>query len=200
MPTAIQEVSVEELKQIDGIVVIDHSGSMSSGSTRFANKTRYQEVEEAAGAIAREMQHYDDDGITVIHFSSSVTVHDNVKSDKVAEVFKEHRPAGSTALHLALQAAIDKAKTSTKQAVIVVYTDGAPDDERAVISVIEQAGRTLGRPKIGFVFVQVGNDGGASAFLDKLDTGMSVDVTATVRAADADLLTVPQLAWLARNK
>lgn len=200
MQTAIQEVTADELKNIDGIVVIDHSGSMSSGSSRFTNKTRYQEVEEAAGAIAREMQQYDEDGITVIHFSSGVTVHDNIKSDKVAEVFKEHRPAGSTALHLALEAAFAKAKASTKQTVIITYTDGAPDDERAVIAVIEKAGKDLGRPKIGFVFVHVGNDAGATAFLDKLDSGMSVDVTATVRAAEADMLTVPQLVWLARNK
>lgn len=196
---AIGEVSANELKNIDGIVVIDHSGSMSSPG-RIQGRSRYQEVEEAAGAIAREFQTYDEDGITVIHFSSKVNVTDGVKSDRVAEVFKEHRPAGSTMLHLALQAAVDKAKASTKEAVVIIYTDGAPDEPTACREVIEKAGRELGRPKIGFCFIQVGDDRDASAFLDTLDTGMKVDVTATLRAKDSDALSVPQLAWLARNK
>jgi hypothetical protein len=66
-------------------------------------------------------------------------------------------------------------------------------------AVIDRAGRELGRPKIGFTFVQVGDDPVAAEFLDELDNSMKVDVCATVRAAEATNLSFHQLAWLAQN-
>lgn len=198
--TASPEVSPEELKNIDAILVIDHSGSMGEPSTRFSGKTKYQELQEDAQAVAREMEKYDTDGITVIAFSSGVNTYDGVTAAKVSQVFNEQPPRGSTNLTDALRSAVDKAKSSNKDCAVLVYTDGSPNDAQTAIDVIGIAGRTLGRPKIGFTFIQVGNDQGAASFLDKLDNGMPVDVVATVRSKDAETLSVPQLIWMARNK
>jgi uncharacterized protein with von Willebrand factor type A (vWA) domain len=193
------ELSADELKKIDFIVLVDHSGSMGEPSLRLQGRTRIQEVQEDCVAIARLAQQYDDDGITAIGFSSGVNVKDGVTADAVSNIFKEFQPRGSTNLSAALKAAIDKAKASTKEVVVLAYTDGVPDNESEVINTINAAGADLGRPKIGFTFIQVGTDSGASRFLSKLDSDLKVDVVATLAAADAEALSVGQLAHLARN-
>ena len=199
--TNIQEITEDELRKLDSILIIDHSGSMGEPSLRMSGKNKLEEVQEDAIAIARIAQKYDDDGLTVIAFSSAVKTYDGVTADRVASVFKEFPARGSTALHLALGEAIGKVRSSKKEGVILVFTDGAPDDHDAVVRTIKGAAKELGRPKIGFTIIQVGEDPGASKFLDDLDNHMQgvPDIVATVKAAQAEGLTLQQLAWLARN-
>jgi hypothetical protein len=187
------------LKKLDWILVIDHSGSTSTGSTRIEG-TLYDEMREAAVNAAICAGKYDDDGITVIHFSSHASVRDGVKADAVRDVFKEYKPGGNTMLGIALEQAVAKAKASTKEVVVLVFTDGAASDPQHVMDVINGAGKDLGRPRIGFCFVQVGNDSDASAFLNRLDNDLSVDVCATFTADQADGLQVEQLVQAARTE
>lgn len=198
--TAVREATEDELKAIDTILLIDHSGSMSEPSHLAKGLTRFQELEENTRSIARTMGNYDADGLTVIAFASGVSVVDGVTADKVRDIFKENAPGGRTDLAAALKEALKKATASSKETVVMVFTDGAPNSEADAIKVINDAGQSLGRPKIGFVFVQVGNDPDAAKFLDKLDNGLAVDVCATVKAEDAEKLSPAQLVWLARNK
>ena len=195
----MQELTESELKALDYIVVVDHSGSMGHPSARMPGKNRLEEVQEDCEAIAREAAKYDDDGITVIAFSNGVSTYDGVGAERVAGVFKEFPPRGSTNLTDALRAAVSKVAESSKEGVVLVYTDGQPNDEKSAMAVIDEAGRKLGRPKIGFTFIQVGTDPGATAFLDHLDNDMKVDVTATFRAADAEGKSFSHLSWAARN-
>lgn len=195
----IEPASEEVLKKLDWIIVIDHSGSTATESTRLKGRTRYEEMQEQcilAGNIASK---YDDDGITLIHFSNRAAVRDNVKADAVANVFREYRPGGSTMLALALNEAVAKAKASTKETVVLVFTDGEASDPDDVIATLNAAGRDLGRPRIGFSFIQVGDDRGAKAFLDKLDNSLSVDVCATFSEEDAENLSIEQLVAAART-
>lgn len=189
----------EDLKTIDTIILVDHSGSMSTDSLRVAGANRLGEVQQDVFNAATVAERFDSDGLTVIAFSSDVQVFDGVGSLKVASVFKAFQPDHTTNLTAALEAAVEKAKSSPKNAVVLVYTDGGPDSKTSAKAVINRAGKELGRPKIGFTFIQVGNNEGATKFLDHLDTSMEVDVCATVRAADATNLTFHQLAWLAQN-
>lgn len=195
----VQALTQDELKKLDFIVVIDHSGSTGEPSLRFTGKNRLHEMEEACLCVAREAQKYDDDGITVIPFSSKAAVFDGVTADKVRDVFKEFEPRGGTNLALALNEVVNKARASTKDVVAIVYTDGEASDPNEVTATINAAGKEFGRPKIGFTIVQVGQDGNAAKFLDHLDNNLDVDVVATVRAADADDLGIAELAWMARN-
>lgn len=196
----VESLADGELAMIDAIIVVDHSGSMGWDSKRFAGKTRLQEVQDDVQSIARIAEQHDKDGLTVISFSSAAEVHDEVGSLKVASVFKLFPPSGSTNLTAALKLAVDKATSTKKNTVVIVYTDGSPDDQRSAMKVIDEAGKTLGRPKIGFTFVQVSDDPGAAKFLDTLDSDMKVDVVATVRAEEASKLSYAQLAWLAQNR
>ena len=196
---SIQEETEETLKKLDFIAVIDHSGSMGTPSTRIKGKNRLEEVAEEATSVARLAQTYDDDGLTVIAFSSAVKTYDGVTADRVADVFKEFPPRGSTNLAGAIDAVAAKTRASSKEVVAIVYTDGAPDSQEDVVRSINAAAKEFGRPRIGFVFIQVGEDGGAQKFLEYLDDNLQVDVVSTVKEADSEGMTIGQLAWLARN-
>jgi len=189
----------DELKTLDVIILVDHSGSMGTGSRRVPGANRLGEVQQDVFNMAQVAEKFDSDGLTVIAFSSGAQVFDKVGSLKVASVFKAFPPQATTNLTAALEAAVAKAESSTKDTVVLVYTDGSPDSRTSAKQVIDRAGRDLGRPKIGFTFIQVGDDPHAAAFLDDLDTQMTVDLCATVRAEDATSLSFHQLAWLAQN-
>jgi len=195
----IGALSDEDLKQLDVVILVDHSGSMGIQSHRYPGTNRLGEVQQDVFDTAKVAEKFDADGLTVIAFSSDVQVFDKVGSLKVASVFKAFPPRASTNLTGALEAAVEKAKSTLKNVVVLAYTDGAPDSKTSAKATIERAGLELGRPKIGFTFVQVGNDALAAAFLDDLDKNMTVDVCATVRAENATNLTFHQLAWLAQN-
>jgi uncharacterized protein YegL len=195
--------SAETLKKVDAIVLVDVSTSMGNASLRFSNKNRLQEVEESALGVARDAEKFDTDGITIIAFGSTVQgPYDGVTSSKLQQVFQEFRPNGSTNLTAALEAAQIKARESIKngkEAVIICYTDGEPNDQGTVISTLNAIGKEFGRPKVGIVFIQVGTDPGATAFLQKLDNDLKVDIVDTVPAAEAETLEYAQLVTCAQQ-
>lgn len=195
-------VADDVLSASDFILLVDHSGSMEKPSARFKGKNRLQEVEEDASRIAYQAGKFDDDGLTLIHFSSRATAKDGVTGEAIENVFKEFKPGGSTNTDSALQLAIDKVRSSTKNCIIVIFTDGGADDEPAVIKTLRAAATEFGRPRIGFVFIQVGSDDGAVKFLAKLDAGLGDDVpdiVAVVSDEQAEDLSIANLAWLAQN-
>lgn len=197
--TAVSPASEDVLKALDLILVIDHSGSMDSASKRLSGKSRWDEVKEDTIRAANVAGRYDADGLTVIAFATGVRAQDGVTADKVEQLFQEVTPGGNTNLTAAIDTAIEKAKASSKEVVALVYTDGAPNDEKSVIEALNRAGKELGRPKIGFCFIQVGDDPGAAKFLNKLDNDLAVDVCATYSAADAESMKIEQLIEAART-
>lgn len=200
MDTAnVQEETIDVLKSLDIIIAVDHSGSMSKPSTRMAGKTRFEEVEEEVGAIARQAEKYDDDGLTVIPFAATARVYDGVTSDKVETVFKEFQPGGSTNLAAAISEASKKTRASKKDVLVIIFTDGEPDSYDAVETEINSAGKEFGRPRIGFFFAQVGNEQGATKFLSRIDNDLKVDICATRSEEATEALSLGQIAWLARN-
>ena len=69
------------------------------------------------------------------------------------------------------------ADPTTKPRVIVIVTDGEPNDETALENVIIQATRRLtaeglGREALGISFIQVGTDAQATTWLKRLDDGL----------------------------
>lgn len=198
--TEIVPADKETLSRLDFIIIVDHSGSMNTPSTRMGGKTRYEEVQETVILAAQIAEKYDDDGLTLIHFSNKATVTDGVKAADVAAAFGKFSPSGSTALDLALIEAEKKARDSKKEVVVLVFTDGEANDPDAVIKAINAAGKEFGRPRIGFTFIQVGTDSNAKKFLDRLDNELAVDVCATFSEDEAEDLTIEQLVTAARTE
>lgn len=195
-----QTLSDDQMKALDWIVLFDHSGSMKEASHRFPSRSRWQELQEDAMVLVREAAKYDADGITVIAFSGAPRIFDNVKEDAIAKLFAEVEPRGSTDLTAALRLAIDKRASSQKNAVVLVYTDGIPDDKPSAFRLIDDAGKKYGRPGIGFCFIQVGQNAEARSFLDSINSSLSTDVTAVVDAGQSENLSLGQLGWLAQNQ
>lgn len=193
----IQSLSDDQLREINFVALFDHSGSMQDDSLVMSGKSRWEELEETATSICRTMGKFDADGIDVIAFSNAVTVKTGVTVSEVKRLFTEISPGGTTNLTDALRALDQLVAKSPKRVVAAVFTDGEPNDEASVINTINDMASRYGRDKIGIVFVQVGKEARASAFLKRLDDGLKVDIV-DVQQTEAPL-SAGQLAWCALN-
>lgn len=200
--TPDQVLSVAQASEYDFIILVDKSGSMGEKSTKMEG-TRWDEAKEFTETFARFAEQVDDDGITVITFSSTPTVYDGVKADKVHEVFTTCKPGGSTNLAPALEEAFKKKFDANKKAIIMVITDGEANDPAHVKdSIIKAAGKLTDDSEIGIQFVQIGEDPKAAKFLDDLDdhlTSAKFDIVNSLSHSEAEGYSMEQLLWLALN-
>lgn len=185
-------MTTEQLKKYDFIVLVDKSGSMSTNDCP-GGKSRWDYAQENVLAIARECQKYDDNGITVGVFANKLKLYENVTdgAGMLEKIFSENQPGGSTDTAGAVDHVIQEYLSSKgKPIIVVVITDGVPDDEATLVKVIVNATKKIdSREEIGLEFVQIGQDSHAHAFLDRLDNhltqeGAKLDIVNTVTADD----------------
>lgn len=182
---------VSKLSEYDFIVVIDKSGSMGEPNKTGSTVTRWEAVQESTMTFIRDVEKFDSDGLGLVLFSGSgVASYDGVTSDKIRDVFAQNSPRGSTPLAEALTAALALAGKSDKKDFIVVFTDGVPDDRAAAAKVIADASHKQETDDaLTFLFVQVGGDAGAAAYLKSLDDdlkGAKFDIVDAKTQAEAD--------------
>ena len=178
------------LSEFDFIAVVDASGSMATDDMS-GGRSRWKAMQETAEQFLRDISKIDSDGIGLVVFSgSSVDSFDNVNVSKVTEVFQNRNPRSSTPLAEALTAALKLAGKSDKKDFIIVFTDGVPDDEVAAARVIrEAANKQETDDALTILFVQVGNDAAATAYLKKLDdqlAGCKFDIVDVKTMAEAE--------------
>ena len=171
---------LDQLKNRDYYLVLDKSGSMETRDTK-AGISRWDYAKESTLALARKLNEYDPDGITVIPFAGSFKVYPNTTPEKVEDIFRENSPMGGTTLAPALQACFDDylankkaGKAKSNGAIVVVITDGQPNDEQQVSKSIVAFTKLLenGDGEFGIAMLQVGQDSGASDFLKRLDDNL----------------------------
>jgi Mg-chelatase subunit ChlD len=177
MTNSTKEIKMTDhakLSEYDFIVAIDASGSMSTEDMP-GGRSRWAYMQETAAAFARDLSKFDSDGIDVVVFGgSSIVSYEGVTADKVSEIFSTRRPMGSTPLTEALQASFKLAGKSDKKDFIIVFTDGVPDDKAsAAKAIIEQSHKQDTDDALTILFVQVGRDPGATAYLRELDDNLS---------------------------
>lgn len=181
---------IARLSEYDFVVAIDTSGSMAEPNKAGSSTTRWEAVQETAMTFIRDVQQIDQDGLGLVLFGRQVESFDNVTADKAREVFATHSPRGSTPLAEALDAAFALAGKSDKKDFIVVFTDGVPDDEAAAAKrIIQQANSQANDDDCTVLFVQVGGDAAATAYLRKLDdglTGAKFDIVDAKTVTEAD--------------
>lgn len=195
----------------DFTLIIDKSGSMSTPD-QPGGMSRWQAAQESTLALARKCEQFDPDGITVYLFSGRFKRYDNVTSDKVAQIFTENDPSGTTDLAGVLKDATDsyfqnKAAGQTKEngETILVITDGEPNDRKAVMKVIIEASRQMERDEeLAITLIQVGNDATATRFLKALDdelqgAGAKFDIVDTVTIDDMENFTLTEVLLNAIN-
>jgi Mg-chelatase subunit ChlD len=181
-----------KLSEYDFVVCIDTSGSMGEPVKLGASRTRWEAVQESAISFARDLEKFDADGIDIVLFGGAggVASHQGVTADKVRDVFATRSPRGSTPLAEALIAALALAGKSDKKDFIVVFTDGVPDDKAAAARVIvEASNKQATDDALTILFVQIGDDASASAYLKSLDDdlkGAKFDIVDAKTLAEAE--------------
>lgn len=180
----------DKLSEYDFIVVVDASGSMSTEDMP-GGRSRWAYMQETAAAFVRDLSKFDSDGIDLVIFGGpQVSSHEGVTADKINEVFATRRPMGSTPLTEALQAAFKLAGKSDKKDFIMVFTDGVPDDKAsAAKAIIAQSQLQASDEDLTILFVQVGKDADAAAYLRELDdnlTGAKFDIVDAKTQAEAE--------------
>ena len=193
------------IKERDYTLIIDKSGSMSTPD-QVGGRSRWEIMQESTLALARKCEQFDPDGMTVYLFSGKFKRFDDVTSQKVAQIFMENDPAGTTNLAAVLKDATDdyfkrKAAGQTKAngETILVVTDGEPDDRKAVFEVIVNASRQMEKDEeLGISLVQVGTDPQAMKFLKALDDqmesiGAKFDICDTVTFDDMEDMSLAEI-------
>lgn len=158
------------LSEFNFIVAVDASGSM--GETDMpGGKSRWEYMQETLVAFTRDILTIDSDGIEVVAFGgSNITTVAGKTAEVVKLIFSTRSPRGSTPLAQALTECVKLARQSDKKAVILVFTDGVPDDRAAAAQVIvNQANSQETDDECTFLFVQVGHDAAATKYLRSLD-------------------------------
>lgn len=195
----------------DYTLILDKSGSMSTPD-QAGGRSRWEIAQESTLALARKCEQFDPDGITVYLFSGRFKRYENVTANKVAQIFMENDPMGTTDLASVLKDATDnyfqrKASGATKPngETILVITDGEPDDRKAVMRVIIEASRQMERDEeLGISLIQVGSDATATRFLKALDdelqgAGAKFDIVDTVTLDDMENMTLAEVLLNAIN-
>lgn len=164
--------SAQILTEYDFIVVVDASGSMSTDDVK--GRTRWAAVQETAEQFTRDLAKIDSDGIGLVIFNGQgVKSFDGVDANKLTEAFASTSPRSSTPLAEALTEALKLAGKSDKKDFIIVFTDGVPDDKAAAAQVIKDAAnRQETDDALTILFVQVGHDALATAYLRELDDNL----------------------------
>jgi vWA found in TerF C terminus len=193
------------LENRDYTLIIDKSGSMST-KDKPGGLSRWQIMQESALALASKCEELDPDGITVYLFSGKFKRYDNVTAAKVGTIFQENDPSGRTDLAAVLADAVNSyfqrkaaGHIPANGEIILVVTDGEPDDRKAVMDVILAATQKLDRDEeLAISFIQVGTDETATKFLKILDddlgrAGAKFDIVDTITMNDMEDLTLKEV-------
>ena len=181
---------IAKLSEFDFVIAIDTSGSMGEPVKAGSSTTRWEAVQESAMAMIRDVQQIDADGLGLVLFGSKVASFDGVTADKAREVFASTGPRGSTPLAEALTEAFKLAGKSDKKDMIIVFTDGVPDDKEAAAKVIvNQANSQANDDDCTVLFIQVGDNAAATEYLASLNDalpGAKFDIVDARPVAQAD--------------
>lgn len=191
--TAITAAAAAKLSEFDYVLVLDASGSMAepNKASEPQGPSRWAAAQESILGLAREIGKIDADGIDVVVFNGvGVQSFTGVTADKVKDVFANSRTTSTTPLHDALTAALKLAGKSDKKDLVIVLTDGVPDDRAKAAQVIVDASNSLTQDdELTILFIQVGDDAGATQYLQGLDdnlTGAKFDIVDTKTVNEVD--------------
>jgi uncharacterized protein YegL len=184
-------------------LILDKSGSMIIRDQK-GGRSRWEACKEAIIALAYKCEEKDPNGMTLYTFSGRFKRYDNVTATRVTEVYEENEPGGGTDLAAVLQDALSEvekrwAAGSTSRELILVVTDGEPDDRQAVVSTImDFSQKVKSRMDIAISFIQVGTDPAATAFLKALDddlvkAGAAHDIVDTVTLEEMEEYSLTQI-------
>jgi uncharacterized protein YegL len=161
-----------ELNKGDNFIFLfDVSGSMSASDTP-SGQSRIDYLKEKLSTFINEAGKYDDDGIDLITFGHAITVKPKLtpaNASALLNTLKANESSTATDKAIEKAYAIHKAG-GYKQTICFVATDGAPNDQEAVKSVIRSIASDIkDEHEFAISFLLVGKDDGIRAFTKELD-------------------------------
>lgn len=171
MATAVElGLNMSILTEYNIVGVVDTSSSMLE-TDMPGGQTRWAYMQESLLGFVRDVEPIDEDGIDLVMFGGTrINSYTSVTSTRAKEIFAETNPRGSTPLTEALIESLELVRRSSKKAIIVVFTDGIPNDKKSVETVIVNAANSIETDdQLTFLFIQVGYDKAAGAWLKQLD-------------------------------
>jgi len=214
-----------QLGNYDIEAITDISGSMKERDCN--GQSRYAYAQGWVTRLVQEAEAFDDDGPTVGFFDDRLEVYENTTFAKVAGVFKQMGPRGTTDTAGMIKARADAylnarlgtpgtkgglfskgtpgtpANPNLKKRIIIVITDGVPDDQSALERVIIDTTKRmtaggLTKDDLVITFIQVGYNGSAKNFLETLNNGLekkgaTMDIVGCITCDEAMSLSTEKL-------
>ncbi|KAJ9450414.1 hypothetical protein DIPPA_03491 [Diplonema papillatum] len=207
------EVSIadaNELTALEGFEIVficDDSGSMGLSSVPVAERrlgvaspTRWDELKDTVTTVAEVACCFDDDGIDVYFLNRSPVLNCSSCNDPRLIAAFQHRPAGRTPLTTTVQRVISEKRGSEKPVLLLIATDGEPDDgPRAFKAVVFDALRNR-NPVCKFQILACTADDDQISWINDLDNESNeVDATDDYHSERAEILATGRLAKFTRG-
>lgn len=175
-PVAKKEKVYERLRKFDTVFLVDDSGSMEG--------RRWNMTSRALAEIAEIAVQYDDDGVDIQFFNHRPKKEERKglgSAKAVMDLFQKYKPRDGPTLtadlleeELGIYLQDLEKDRDIKGLNLIVLTDGEPDEDQDVETVIVDCANQLKalhapKLKVGIQFVQIGNDEKAREFLRGLD-------------------------------
>ncbi|HEY9790080.1 MAG TPA: VWA domain-containing protein [Candidatus Obscuribacterales bacterium] len=166
------------LKGRDLVVLIDRSGSMSTTDCPQA-MSRWDWCKMQTMQLSQDVSQVFPRGFTLVLFNNHTLVTENADVNAIASAFQNNKPDGGTDTAGALTQQLKafgqrKNEAATKPLVLVVITDGAPNDENKLRNtLVAAANDATNADDISVVFVEVGEDNQATADLEDLERNLN---------------------------
>ena len=177
------------------VLLIDHSGSMNGGlGIGPYDQSRWAWCRNQITDFSRYCGDKLRGGITLIPFNDSFEVHEHASEKDLEEVFSTIVPSGETDICTPLASAIDSHLSDpdheNKPVLIVVLTDGLPNQGGSLVKLISQATNALrNHHEMTITFLTVGQAPEGDELIEHLDNdltnrGASDDIVSSMRFAD----------------
>jgi uncharacterized protein YegL len=168
--------------EYEHVLIVDRSGSMSAFNDCPGDISRWQYALECSQAFVAQCVKRQGFPMKLVLFSSKAKLFDAVTADNLQAIWEENEPFGGTNLADALKLVLDlffmtrNQPGKKKKMIVVVITDGAPDNREDVAKVVVDASHMISEDsELGLQFIQIGRDAAASKFLQWLDVALKAD-------------------------
>lgn len=181
----------KQLSKYQLALLIDRSGSMQE-SVAEGDESRWLWVAKVVQTFADDASAIANKTIALGTFASDYHIDYNVQPTAISGIFRNLRPDGGTMVSGALQEIIQSYFRGSRDGklLVVIATDGTPDDFKKLKSLIIDTSRRITSPgQIEILFVGIGEDMNGRAIFNYLDhslqeEGAAADIVEQVPFSD----------------